>query len=288
MWLEHERLAEQITEDSCKDEIVSFLKHGQLIPVLGRLIKGDQQFDIELIYGARRLFVARHINVPLRVEVRGLSDREGIIALDMENRQRKDLSPYERGLSFVSWLRAGYFESQVDIARILNISPAQVSRLIGLARLPSVVVAAFESPLDIRETWGLSLSDTWQKQDSRRAMAQAARAIAAESPRLDPAKVYARLLSTGLRSRATTHDEVVKDSSGKALFRVRHHRNDVALLLPAADLSKRSLARIKALVADVLQDAIVQVTLQEGKMSKSLPMVAAVSVMPFRAGQEGP
>jgi hypothetical protein len=54
-----------------------------------------------------RLFVARHLNAQLLVEMRPMSDLEAIVAIDIENRQRVDVSPYERGLSFAQWLRAG-------------------------------------------------------------------------------------------------------------------------------------------------------------------------------------
>jgi hypothetical protein len=67
MWSHHERLEEHITEESCRAEIDSHSKHGQLMPVLGRLLKADLWHEVELIYGARRLFVARHLKRPLLV-----------------------------------------------------------------------------------------------------------------------------------------------------------------------------------------------------------------------------
>lgn len=81
---------------------------------------------------ARLLFVARHLNAQLLVGKRPMSDLEAIVAIDIENPQRVDVSPYERGLSFAQWLRAGYFNSQDDIARALQISASQVSRLLRL------------------------------------------------------------------------------------------------------------------------------------------------------------
>jgi ParB-like chromosome segregation protein Spo0J len=67
------------------------------VPALGRPLHGDLEFDVEIIYGARRLFVARHLNMPLQVELREMSDREALVAMDIENRLRTDISPYERG-----------------------------------------------------------------------------------------------------------------------------------------------------------------------------------------------
>src|SRR5690242_15233583 len=92
MWDLHDRLEGELDEAGCRDEIESMRKHGQLVPVLARALRGDPDYDFELIYGARRLWVARHLNRPVEVEVREMTDREAIIAMDVENRQRKDLS----------------------------------------------------------------------------------------------------------------------------------------------------------------------------------------------------
>src|SRR5262245_61544618 len=108
LWDLHDRLESQLTEKSCTAEIESFGKHGQLVPALGRPLTQDPTYKVELIYGARRLFVARHINSPLLVEIREMTNREAIVAMDIENRQRTDISAYERGLSYARWLRTGH------------------------------------------------------------------------------------------------------------------------------------------------------------------------------------
>ncbi len=162
LWVLHDRLEEHVTEETCKAEIESFLSRGQLVPALGRALRGDPDYDVELIYGARRLFVARHVNKPLMVELQELTDHEAILAMHIENRQRLDISPYERGLSYVSWLRAGHFASQGELARALGISTSQVSRLCRLAGLPAVVVDAFRNPAEIREEWGLHCWRCWR------------------------------------------------------------------------------------------------------------------------------
>jgi ParB/RepB/Spo0J family partition protein len=262
MWEGHERLEEHINEDTCREEIDSFLAHGQLLPVLARPLKGDLTHEFELIYGARRLFVARHLNVGLRVELRELTDSEAIIALDIENRLRKDLSPYERGRSYSLWLRNGYFSSQDELAKALNVSPSQVSRLIRLAQLPSVIVSAFPSPLAICETWGRSLMEKWEDPEKCRAMAKTARAMAKESAQAHPVAIFKRLIADPADRdepdclvRAEEHDEVVKDHDGRPLFRVREHRRDTAILLPTSMISSMVLSEIKYEVAAILRRA---------------------------------
>jgi len=256
MWALHERLQSHITEESCRVEIESFAKHGQLVQVLGRRLNGDPEHQIELIFGARSLFIARLLNKPLLVELRQLTDREGIIAMDMENRHRTDISPYERGVSYERWLRGGHFSSQEEITRALNISASQVSRLLRLAQLPAVVVGAFENGADICEGWGLDLMRALEDPERRQRTLQLARSIRAQSPRLPPREVYRRLMAAPARGRkvkAADHDEVVKGDSGDPLFRIRYQRRSIAVLLPAASVSSSSLARMRDAVETILK-----------------------------------
>jgi ParB family chromosome partitioning protein len=262
MWDGHARLEEHINEETCRDEIESFTLHGQKIPVLARPYKSDTTHDFELIYGARRLFVARLLNVPLLLESKELTDREATVALDIENRQRKELSPYERGRSYQAWLRAGIFSSQDELARALNLSNSQVSRLLRLAQLPSVVVGAFASPVDICENWGRMLVDIWKDPPKQRALTAAARAIAKEPEPLPAPTVFRRLIAAPNGSdprrgsaQSDSHDEVVKDAQGNPLFRIRHHRRDTALLLPTMSVPAHVLSAIKDEVAGILHRA---------------------------------
>jgi ParB family chromosome partitioning protein len=260
IWSMHDRMDDFLTEQSCAAEIESFTTHGQLVPALGRPVTGDPDFDVEIICGARRLFVARHLNTPLLVETRVMTDREAIIAMDIENRQRSDISAYERGVSFLRWLRAGQFASQEDLAKALNISPSVVSRLLKVGRLPAAVLDAFPAPTDICETWATSLSNALEDPERRRATLREARRIS--SSKRPPARnVYTRLLSAsaeGRKPKAKVHDEVVKDADGQPLFRIRHQRDTIALLLPVDKVSANLLEDIRDRVADLLQLASTQ------------------------------
>jgi ParB family chromosome partitioning protein len=208
---------------------------------------------VELIYGARRLFAARHINIPLRVELREVSDQEAIVAMDIENRQRLDLSAYERGISYAQWLREGYFHSQDDISKTLRISASRVSRLLKVARLPSVIVNAFETPVDIREEWALELVDALEDPQRRAATVQRARAITSMRSRPAPREIYQQLrASVHRRAARPTHlDEVVKDRNGTPLFRIRRQTSTVAVLFPIESVSEETLSEIRGLLKEV-------------------------------------
>lgn len=256
VWDLHDRLEECVTEGTCKAEIESFMAHGQRVPTLGRPLHGDPDHDVELIYGTRRLFVARHLNMPLLVELREVSDMEAILAIDIENRQRLDVSPYERALSYSRWLAAGYFSSQDALAREFKISPAQVSRLLRLAKLPAVVVNAFATPLDLREEWGLSLGEALSDDRARDAIIRQARSIAAFEPRPIAREVFRALLAAAARGpkvRAKPRDDVVRDDDGRPLFRIRRQPKAIALLLPPEHVSARCLEEIQAAVSRIMK-----------------------------------
>lgn len=258
MWPLHDRLEEYINEVSCRSEIESFAKQGQLVAVLGRPVKNDPDCDVELIYGSRRLFVARHLNKPLTVELREISDREALIAMDIENRQRQDISPYERGLSYARWLRSGHFRSQDEVARTLGVSASQISRLLNLARLPSVILSAFASPADICEMWGLELLKVWSDPKRRPRLAQTARELAAAPARPSPQRTYEQLLasgSPGRRSSPQQLDEVVEGTDGVPLLRIRRRRKRVMLVLLGENVNTQRLERIKHAVCEILQHA---------------------------------
>lgn len=259
MWAMHDRIEEAVTDETCKAEIESFLKHGQLLPVLGRPIHSDPDCDVELIYGSRRLFVARHLNKHLAVKLQPISDRDAFIAMDIENRHRMDISPYERGKSYARWLRAGFFSSQDELAKELRVSPSQVSRLLKIARLPSVVVGAFASPVEIHERWGLELAEAWEDPLRRAEIASAARQIATEVPRL-PARVVHQRILRGRRipRRNLSRDTVVKSSAGRPLFRVRYQQRAVVLWLPVKTTPPHAVTEISQCVAEILQRATTQ------------------------------
>jgi ParB family chromosome partitioning protein len=255
MWSLHDRCDEHVNEETCKAEIESFKKHGQIVPALGRVVHGDPDHDVELICGARRLFVARHLQVPLRVELREMSDGEALIAMDVENRQRTDISPYERAMSFARWLSRGHFRSQDEIARTLQISSTQVSRLLRLAKLPSVILNAFSSPLEMCEAWGLAIMDALDDPQRRQRTIQAARAIGALNPRPPAKVVYQELIAASARGRQpklAARVETVRDGAGAPLFRIRRLSTSVALEVPSVKLSAAAMVEIRAALAGIL------------------------------------
>jgi ParB family chromosome partitioning protein len=257
MWSLHQRLEDEINEKTCRAEIQSFQEHGQRVPVLGRRLHDDPTHDVELIYGARRLFVARYLNIPLQVELCSHSDRAGIIAMNVENGQRTDISPYERGLGYARWLRTTHFASQEDLARALKLSSSQVSRLLTLAQLPRQIVDAFGGPRELPEAWGVQLAQTLRAPEMIERCVQAARRIMAADQRRPADEVYRLLLaavSSRRRLRASAEDRVVRDEGGASLFSIRSRKDSVAFIVPLRSASPDTIQQI----ASAIENAVAQ------------------------------
>jgi ParB family transcriptional regulator, chromosome partitioning protein len=235
LWHLHDRLEESLCERACRAEIDSISRLGQIVPALGRRVSDDPDHDYELIYGARRWFAARHLAVPLRIQLCTLGDREALIAMDIENRQRCDLSPYERGMSYARWLQREIFSSQEEIARALGISTSAVSRLLKLARLPSIVVASFATPADMLENWGVALWEASIDRRRRPRLIRRARTLAAEARSRVPQDVYRELMAatrTLPRRQESTRDTIIRSDAGQPLFRIRRRAQGLTLVLP--------------------------------------------------------
>ncbi len=257
MWEMHDRLGEEVTAESCMSLIRSIEKHGQKQPALGRRVNKPKGQAVELIYGARRLFAARYLGIPLLVVLRNLDTRAALIEMDIENRVRTDISPYERGLSYSRWLRRGHFSSQVEIARALRVSEAQISRLLRFAELPAVVLQAFPSPSDIREEWAVVLARRLTDPERRERLLRRARACKGAGARLSAQAAYEVLLSEGpgparpVRAR----DEIIKDAKGAPLLRVRFRTKAVHLIVPKERVSASTLREITEGVKVMIESA---------------------------------
>lgn len=254
VWASHDRPEEELTEANCRAEMEHIRRHGQAVPVIGRPVANDPNWKAEIICGARRLFIARQLGIPLRVELRQLTDREAFVVMDGENRLRKDLSHYARGLSYASALRNKVFKSQRELARSLGISVAQVTRCVMVARLPAIVVDAFPCSADIREGWGVALCHVCRSEELRTALVARARRLADMQPRLPPEVVYRKLIR-GLGPRgAKVPDEVIRDPrTRKAVCRIRERSGTLWLGFPKGTVDRGKRARILELAQRVIQ-----------------------------------
>jgi ParB family chromosome partitioning protein len=149
-WAHHNRDQELLNEETCADLIEAFKSEGrQRIPAIVRRIKDDPDFDYEIIAGVRRHWTVQWLNqnnypdFEFLVTVQALTDEEAFRLADIENRARKDLTDLERARDYLKALDLFYGGKQAAMAERLNVTPAWLSRLLDLARMPAVIHEAF-------------------------------------------------------------------------------------------------------------------------------------------------
>lgn len=259
LWQFHERFGEELNGESCRELITSIQRHGQRHPALGRRVAGARGASIELIYGGRRLFAAARLGVKLLVDVRELNDRAGIVEMEIENRLRADISPYERGMSYRRWLNASLFASQAELAKELGASEAQISRLLRYADLPAAVVGAFDTVQSIREEWAVVLAKMCQDPIRRAAVLRRAREIS-RGERRHPAQIIFRRLASGARlaerEGIVSRDEVVKSQSGKPIYRIAVRAKTVHFIVPRENVSEEIVPELRRQLTSALEPLV--------------------------------
>ena len=83
------------------------------------------------------------------IEVRDLEDEECFRLSDLENRNRKDISDYERALDYQGALKR-YYDTQSAMAQRLNVAENWLSRYLLLANLQKEIVDAYADIHDLK------------------------------------------------------------------------------------------------------------------------------------------
>ncbi|MGH8185425.1 MAG: hypothetical protein ACREUC_02585, partial [Steroidobacteraceae bacterium] len=137
----------------------------------------------------------------------------------------------------------------------LGVSEARVSRLLKYAELPAVIVGAFDSVRDIREEWAVRLATVCRDPKRREAVVRRARERSAAARKGSPQCMYDALLrGAGLDVvKDQEHDEVVRSSIGKPLFRIAFRSKTLHVILPRAAIAPAALAEIRESIAGVLE-----------------------------------
>jgi len=184
MWERHNRDYSLLSEQTCQDLIEGLKAQGQQeFPAIVRRITGfDHEFEV--ICGARRHFAVswlRENNYPqfkYLIEVRDLSDEEAFRLADIENRDREDISDYERAVDYADAIKHYYGGKQKAMAARLEVSEVWLSRYLELARLPMEIVRAFISVREIKELHARTLKPLLKAPQSRKKVLKVAQDLA--------------------------------------------------------------------------------------------------------------
>ena len=208
MWEGHNRAYDLLTPENCADLIEGLKAQGQQeFPAIVRRL-GGAGADFEVICGARRHFAVswlRANNYPqfrYLIEERELTDEEAFRLADIENRDREDISDFERAQDYARAVDLYYGGAQKRMAERLQVSPAFLSRFLQLAKLDKRIVAAFPSIRELREVHARQLRGVMTNASSEERVLEEADALAGQE--LPAAEVMKRLKNAGRTQRAKT------------------------------------------------------------------------------------
>ena len=272
MWAGHNREYEALSEERCRDLVESLKAQGrQEVPALVRRLRGDPDYDYEVVCGARRHWSVswlRSHNYPdfrFLIEVRDLTDEEAFRLSDLENRAREDISDFERARDYLRALNHYYEGRQNLMADRINVTTSWLSRYLDLARLPSEIVAAFASVHDLGIRHVTLIKPLLKPEDrKRRVFSEAARIAAVraagEEVPAAPADVI-RLLAAAAEAPKKTGSP---KRSGSAMAMVTSVAGKPMLMLERAGRAKLTLtlhlrsgadrAELEAAVAKLLDE----------------------------------
>lgn len=153
IWSGNSRNYDELTAANCRDLIGSIVREGmQKVAAIVRPVFDDEQFEYEIISGTRRHFAVSYLrgttmpDLRLLVQVEILDDEGAFRLADFENRARRDLTDVERAKSYAAALNRHYNGDVAAMAERLGLPKSSLERLIRIATLPDIVVAAFGAP----------------------------------------------------------------------------------------------------------------------------------------------
>ena len=191
IWQDHNRDYAALNAENCSDLIESFRAQGrQEVPAIVRRLPNNPKHDYEVICGARRHWAVTWMRANgfpeflFLVEPRELSDEDAFRVADLENRNRRDLSDYERARDYGRALARYYDGSQQRMADRLNVSKSWLSRYLELARLPSEILSAFGSPHAIGISHAAALAPILRVPAKRQAILDISTGLAREQEEL--------------------------------------------------------------------------------------------------------
>jgi ParB family chromosome partitioning protein len=199
--------------------------HGQEHPIRVRAVENDPSVDFEIIAGHRRhraclaLDAAIEGGFPLLglVDSKAGESRDLVLKMYRENAERADLSPYEYGHMFQSWLDAKVFETQGELAAAVGLSDGSITSYLQVAGLPAEVLAAFGDPRTIAVRWTHDLSRALRRNAA--AVRAAAVELISRKPRPKPEEVLRELAAFGFeKTKAPAAREESVKINGKVAF----------------------------------------------------------------------
>jgi len=206
MWIHHNRNYKALDKQKCSSLMNCIINEGeQKFPAIVRPIADGSEYEYEVICGARRHWVItqlrQHVDERFQylIDVRQLSDEDAFRISDIENRQRVDISHYERAKDYLLALKR-YYPSQKEMARQLGVKEAWLSRYLDIARLPLEIINCFQNKNEILPVHAKKLKKAMKDKDVESEVLELAVELAKSKNKLSAVEVVEKLTSQNLNS----------------------------------------------------------------------------------------
>ncbi len=180
------------------------LAGGNVQPISVRSLT-NQPGKYEIVFGHRRHRACSELGIPVlaTIDTSAVSDHDLFSAMDRENRERADLSPFEQGTMYRRALDEKLYPSNRRLAEALGVSHTWVANVLLVADLPAPVVECFRSALDIQHRHAKMIA-TALEVDRKAVLRRAEKLRALERPRTATAVVSA-LVGASTETAEPTH-----------------------------------------------------------------------------------
>jgi ParB family transcriptional regulator, chromosome partitioning protein len=154
----------------------------------------DQPGRYEIVFGHRRHRACSELGLPVlaTIDTTTVSDHDLFSAMDRENRERADLSPYEQGMMYRRALDEKLYPSNRRLAEALGLSHTWVANVLQVADLPAPVIECFRSPLEVQHRHAKALAVAFDQ--DRKAVLRRAEKLRLQGKKLAPSVVVNALI----------------------------------------------------------------------------------------------
>ncbi|MEO1042455.1 MAG: ParB/RepB/Spo0J family partition protein [Pseudomonadota bacterium] len=258
MWDGHNRLYDLLTPESCSDLIKSIKAVGrQEMPAIVRpLNEGPHAYEV--ICGARRHFAVSHLrrtehrqDILYLVDIRDITDEEAFRLSDLENREREDISDFERSRDYGRALDAYYDGNRALMAERIGVDRTWLSRYLRIGELPEDILRAYGDIRDIGIRHAAELSPLLSSEAATPILLKA-RSLAEARANGDSISASATLQALKAAAKIAPERDIrrIHDAKGRLLAQAERKPRNVVLTIPRSQLKDREavLAALNELI----------------------------------------
>jgi ParB family transcriptional regulator, chromosome partitioning protein len=131
----------------------------------------------------------------------------------------------------------------------INMDPSNLAKAIALARLPSEVLSAFQSPLDLQFQWAIPLTAILKEREE--AVLALCAEFAAMDPKPKPKAIFDKIVTAGMSSQlqALTQPKILEGKAGRGEISLKGKK----IVISLSGIDERRMADLEKAIQMFLQ-----------------------------------